>query len=438
VHNLLEPGQRLSTEVLGSTVVVEKQVGKGAQGEVYAGEMRGDRVAVKWYKPEWIAKDLRLRERLRRTRELPPPNDRFLWPRDLVLAPELPGFGYVMPFREARFREFSEIIQADVSLPPRPSFRTLATAGLETVEGYLRLHAMGLCYVDISGGNVAMDVDTGEVRICDCDNVDENGKGMMSRISGTEGFMAPEIVQNRAYPTRQTDLWSLAVLLFWAFLKNHPLLGRKEYEHPILTEDVALRLWGEDAQFIFDDDETNAPVAGWNDYALLFWPIFPEFLRAHFRRAFTDGIRDPQHGRVLETEWRTAMARLRDSIVPCPECQAESFCDEQMPARCWNCDAALPTPRCITLPGYRVVMCEGAALFPHHLDLKRLPDGERPVARVVRHESRPDLMGLANAGRTPWRVVLPNGEERTVGPGGCVGLHPHVRMLFGNVEAEIV
>jgi DNA-binding helix-hairpin-helix protein with protein kinase domain len=436
VQTLLKAGDRLSTEISKATVVVEEILGEGAQGEIYPARLGTGRVAVKWYKPQWIKVDQGLRERLRETIRRDPPSPRFLWPMDVVVSADKPGFGYVMPYRESRFQDFSLIISGQV----HASFRTLATAGLQTAEGYPHLHAKGLCYVDVSAGNIALDPDTGEVRICDCDNVDVNGRGMLSKISGTEGFMAPEIVQVQAYPTRQSDLWSLAVLLFWAFVKNHPLQGRKEYDCEVLTKADELRLWGPEALFIFDpEDKSNEPVPEYNIDALRYWQIYPEYLRALFTRAFTDGIRDPQHGRVLENEWREALAQLRDSIMTCHDCSAQNFYDGSVTHRCWNCGEPLDTLRLIVLPGGAVVMEEGAALYAHHLDARRTPDASAPIARVVRRRAEPtDLIGLENGTKDPWRVVLPLGEERSVGPGVCVGLHPKIRILMGNAEAKII
>ena len=91
----------------------------------------------------------------------------------------------------------------------------------------------------------------------------------------------------------------------------------------------------------------TAPVAGLHDNALAFWPIYPRFLRDLFTRAFTEGLRDPQHGRVRESEWRAAMVRLRDAIVYCAGCQAENFYDAGAlrgaggrPGACWACGEA--------------------------------------------------------------------------------------------------
>jgi eukaryotic-like serine/threonine-protein kinase len=410
--------------------------GGGLQGEVYAGLMDGDQVAVKWFRPQWINADPALRERLSETVRRNAPHPSFLWPRHIVTCADVVGFGYVMPFRERRFREFRDLVCGQI----QTSFRALATAGLQTAEAYQRLHLMGLCYVDINPGNVAFDPDTGEVRIGDCDNVDVNGRGRRCAITGTEGFMAPEIVMDLACPTHWTDLWSLATLLFWAFMKNDPLLGRREHELMVRTREDELRLWGREALFIFDeDDKSNWPVEQYNVAVLRYWPIYPEFLRRLFAKAFTRGIREPRTGRVLETEWRTAMAQLRDLIMPCPRCGSENFCeDDAVDWLCWGCGGELSEPRRIVLPGFKVVAVEGAGLFAHHLDTRRTADSSEPILRVVGSITRPDILELLNDGDVPWLVSLTGGVNRTVAPGERIAMEPRMRIGLGQVEAEII
>src|SRR5581483_632859 len=155
-----------------------------------------------------------------------PPNDRFLWPIELAETGEpatVPGFGYVMPLREARYRGIIDLMKRRVE----PSFRALATAGLELAHSYLQLHARGLCYRDISFGNVFFDPESGEVLICDNDNVAVDGQASAG-VLGTPRFMAPEVVRGEALPSTQTDLFSLAVLLFYLFMVHHPLEGARE------------------------------------------------------------------------------------------------------------------------------------------------------------------------------------------------------------------
>ena len=54
------------------------------------------------------------------------------------------------------------------------------------------LHLNGYCYRDISSGNM-VDPDTGDVLICDNDNVGINRQSD-SQVDGTYEFMAPEVI----------------------------------------------------------------------------------------------------------------------------------------------------------------------------------------------------------------------------------------------------
>ncbi len=80
----------------------------------------------------------------------------FFWPTELASATSTSGFGYVMPLRDRRFRSIVDLMKRRIE----PSFRALATAGLELSHSYLQLHTKGLCYRDISFGNAFFDPDT--------------------------------------------------------------------------------------------------------------------------------------------------------------------------------------------------------------------------------------------------------------------------------------
>lgn len=262
--------------------------------------------------------------------------------------------------------------------------------------------------------------------------------GTPSSVLGTPMFMAPEIVEGMAAPSTRTDLWSLAVLLFHAFMLHHPLVGRREVDIPVLDEEGQKALFGVRARFIFDPtDSSNEPVPGLHDNALASWPIYPLFLRRLFTRAFTEGIRDDR--RVLETEWRNAMVQLRDSIMHCPQCRAVNFYDAEVTATraCWSCKAAPLQAKSITIGKMRVVLTDGTELFPHHLDPERRLNFSKPLAVFSRNPDRPSLVGLKNLGEQPWRAVLPDGAELRVEQGRTVVLLSGCRISFGQLEGLV-
>ena len=350
----------------------------------------------------------------------------------------MPGYGYLMRLRQAQYKGIVDLMAKRVE----PTFRALATAGLQLADCYLQLHARGFCYCDISYGNVFFDPQTGDVLICDNDNVIINGQ--TPQIAGTLGFMAPEIVTRTAVPSIDTDKFSLAVLLFLMFTLNHPLEGKKESAFKSFDLPAKEKLYGREPVFIFDpNDDSNRPDS-FHAVANNFWPIYPESFRALFTKAFTTGLKDARHGRVTENEWKAAMSRLRDSIVYCSYCKAENFYDADAlkatggkPAPCWSCKADLVLPFRVRIGRNVVMLNHDSKLYPHHLDEQKLFDFSKPAAEVSRHPKDPTQWGLKNLTGQKWIMTGADGTLKDVEPGRSVPLAAGVKVQFGRAEGEI-
>jgi DNA-binding helix-hairpin-helix protein with protein kinase domain len=438
MSELLKGDQVVRAESTQMDCKVGQFIGAGAQGEVYRATLAGQALALKWYFPD--AATTQQKTSLENLIRKGPPSSRFLWPIELATSAHIPGYGYLMPLREPRFRGIVELMKGRID----PTFRALATAGFELAHSFLQLHSKGLCYRDISFGNLFIDPPSGEILICDNDNVAVDGDISSGGILGTPRFMAPEIVRGESLPGTQSDLFSLAVLLFYLFVLHHPLEG--EQEHLIHSFDLPAmtQLYGTEPVFIFHPtDRSNAPVPGYHDNALEFWPIYPQFLRDLFTRAFTDGILDPAHGRVREGEWRAAMIRLRDAILYCHHCGAENFYDARQigvsPGRaCWSCGGGLKLPFRIRVGRSVVVLNHDTRLFPHHVDEQRLYDFSSPMAAISRHPNQPDVWGLKNLSAETWSfqtAVEPATAE--IPPGRTVALAAGTKINFGKCEGEI-
>lgn len=440
---LLKPNQTIvytASAKLGCQV--KELLGSGAQGAVYRAVAGDKEIAIKWYWPAAVTPAQRaLLEDLVR---LSPPNERFLWPIDLVHAPSIPGFGFAMPLRHPRFKGLVDLMTRRVA----PSLHALSMTGLQLADSFFQLHALGRCYRDISFGNVFFDPDTGDVLICDVDNVAIDG-AEPGGILGTPRFMAPEVVRGAARPSTNTDLYSLAVLLFYLFIMNHPLEGRREAAIHCLDTPAMQRLYGTQPIFIYDPrDASNRPQRGYHDNALVMWPLYPAFLRDLFTRAFTRGLHNPQQ-RVRETEWRQALADLLDTIVYCARCGSENFYDSDArrapggpgPA-CWDCGCSLRLPPQIRIDRHNrqhiVVLNHNQVLYPHHLAPAPTYDFSRPVAAVVQHPTAAGLWGLKNLSPQPWTCASPAGRVQPVDTGQSVSLTQGTTIHFGDVTGVIM
>lgn len=438
MSQLLKSRQIVYTEPSGLTCEVEQYLGGGGQGEVYRAKLGADHVALKWYFPASATLDQRAAlEVLIRNG---PPNDKFLWPMELTSAPGVPGFGYVMPLREPRYKSIVDMMKRRIE----PTFRILATAALGLCHSYFQLHSRGFCYRDISFGNVFFDPSTGDVLICDNDNVSVDGEAK-GGVLGTPRFMAPEVVRGDALPSMKTDLYSLSVMLFYLFMVHHPLEGKRESSIKCLDLPAMTKIYGSEPLFIFDPrDESNRPVPGYHDNALVFWPIYPQFLRTLFTQAFTAGLCDPSNGRVVESVWRGAMVRLRDVMVYCPQCGSENFYDVDdmqasggRPAACWSCKKALRFPPRIRFGRNLVMLNHDTRLYPHHIDPSRIYDFSVPVAEVSRHPQDPNLWGLKNVSHDKWVFTTAGGAASDVDVGRSVTLAAGTTIHFDRTEGEI-
>jgi hypothetical protein len=445
MSHILELGQVVKTVSSAMDCKLVKLLGSGGQGEVYRATLSGQEVALKWYYPAQATPEQyrSLSELVR----LGQPTDKFLWPLELAEKDGVAGFGYIMRLREERYKSLFDLVTRRID----PSFRALTTAGLELAHNFFQLHAKGLCYRDISFGNVFFDPKTGEVLICDNDNVAVDGSE--SGVLGTPDFMAPEIVRGDAKPRTRTDLFSLSVLLFYMFHIHHPLYGKKILSIRCLDLPARTKLCGHEPLFIFDPvnkDNMAMPrsaadpegEAGAN--ALEFWPLYPQFFRDLFTKAFTEGISDPENGRVTETIWRGAMIRLRDSIIYCPGCAAENFYDAQAlkdnngkQAACWHCKREVPLPPRIRIGRNVVLLNHDTKLYLHHVDEQKLYDCTKAVAEVSRHPTQPNVWGLKNISGEKWVSTTSDGAIKEIEPNRSVSLGIGTKINFGKSEGEI-
>ena len=406
-------------------------LGAGTQGEVWQAADGGKPVAVKIHHRNTATPEQKAA--LERLVDKGPPAPCFLWPMAMVEEAESKRYGYIMDIREPNFRALEDFLARRV----QPSMRVLLTAGMKLADGFLRLHSKGLCYRDISFANVFFDPKTGEVCICDNDNVDVSG-AESGGVLGTQRFMAPEVVRGEAAPSAETDRYSLSVLLFFFLYGGHPLDGRREASIRCLDGPAYERLYGFKPLYIWDpDDDSNRPVPGIHDNPIAFEKMYPEALTDLFQRSFTEGLRYPSK-RVRESEWRKALADAIDSIWLCG-CGAENFYDPVAVSsgskHCWSCRKPLALPPRIKIEDAVILLNRATRLFGYHVGSTR--DDDTPIAEVVQNPRRSDLFGLRNLGVEKWTLTKPDGTVADVPPGRAVPILDGNRIHFGQRTGEV-
>lgn len=420
---MLSIGQTVKTWLANETLTVQQKLGEGGQGTVYLvqGNHYGKK-ALKWYNQNQATKEQKnmIMDLINQGKPEGPIGERFIWPIDLVFDEKNSNrFGYIMDIIDNE--HFYSLGEVWANLKPAPSFSTMCKISYRVAECFRKLHLAGFCYRDISMDNMLFNSITGEVLICDNDNVGVNGD-KKSQILGTMEFMAPEVILGNAAPSTETDLHSLAVLLFQLWIWHHPFHGMMEYIIRSWDLPAKTKVYGENPVFIFDphNDQNCLPDDPEYDTPRERWKVCPNNLKELFIRSFTVGLKDPSQ-RVTEGEWIRLFMKLEHSIVRCAHDRAENIWDGTNALYCWHCGKQLSIPPRLHLYGIdgikTVLLTSGTKISEHYLTSKTIDGENKIVAEVVQNPKKPSVWGLKNLTETNWTGIKKDGSKIVIEPG---------------------
>lgn len=396
----------------GGTATIIKELGRGGQGIVYLVEVCGEKKALKWY---LNAPDDKFYRNLAQNIASGAPSDAFLWPEYLT-EKQQGSYGYIMKLRPQNYYEFGNFLLAKVSFK---SFTAMLSAAMKICDGFMMLHRFGYSYQDLNDGNFFIDPQTGDVLICDNDNVMPQGE--KSGIMGKARYMAPEIVAG-GIPDKYSDRFSLSVILFMLFYANHPFEGAKVVACPCMTEAFEKKFYGSEALFIYDPtDKSNLPVRGIHQNVIRRWPVFPQMLRDAFIEEFSkEKLQDPCT-RMIEQNWKKIISSVRDSLVVCQHCAEETFVNvSDSTDKCMNCGKDVDLSKRLVINNRSLPLTQNTYIY---IDEDNTLDG------VVTTDSN-GFMLIKNISTETWTVETPSGKIKTVAPNEILPVKEGLKITF--------
>lgn len=393
----LKANNRVSL-VGGKFATIIKELGRGGQGIVYLVDVMGEKKALKWY---LNPPDKDFYRNLEHNIASGAPSDAFLWP-EYITNYQNDSYGYIMRLRPNNYYEFGNYLLAKVRFR---SFDAMLCAAMKICNGFMMLHRFGYSYQDLNDGNFFIDPNTGDVLICDNDNVMPQGE--KSGIMGKARYMAPEIVAG-GIPDKYSDRFSLSVILFMLFYANHPFEGAKVVACPCMTEAFEKKFYGSEAIFIYDPaNKTNLPVRGIHQNVIKRWPVFPQILRDTFTHEFSaELLKDPTK-RLIEQSWEKIISHLRDELVICPFCGEETFVDSTKPTSpCINCGRTIDTALRLIIGNRSLPLTEDTDIY---FDRDNQVDG-----KVTKDAG--GVLLIQNKSTEQWTVETMSGKIKIVQP----------------------
>ena len=407
----------------GTQAKIVKELGRGGQGIVYLVEVNGQNMALKWYfnnMGDWFYRNLE--ENVTKGA----PSEAFLWP-EFLTTKQKGTYGYIMKLRPQGYYEFGQYLLARAKFK---SFEAMVNAAMKICEGFKALHLSGLSYQDLNDGNFFIHPDTGDVLICDNDNVAP--EGVSSGILGKARYMAPEVVTGKAMPGKQTDRYSLSVVLFLLFYANHPLEGARVLACPCMTEKYEKLFYGSEPIFIYDKvNANNRPVRGVHNNVLRRWNAFPAILRDTFTQEFSlECLSDPNK-RKLERQWQNVIQQLRDMLVVCSECKDETFVADANTPKCMCCGKSFHIAGTLQINDRKVLLTPNTKVY---VDMDNKPD-----IQVINVPGDRYPIQLRNITTNNWVVETPSGKIRSVEPNMSMPVKAGLKVnLTGAIKGVII
>lgn len=428
----------------GKTCRVKKELGRGGQGIVYLVDYGGKDFALKWYIAPSIIKSDAFFENLNRNVNAGSPAPNFVWP--LAIAErQQNSYGYLMDLRPNGYEDMGQFILGHAKFAsPKPQIN----ACLQICAAFQRLHILGYSYQDMNDGNFFINPNTGDILICDNDNVapDKTNTG----IAGKAGYMAPEIVQGLTYveflkygynlpkdrpvtrpmPNKYTDYYSLAVCLFILIYMNRPFEGEHYLSCPCDNNpEMAKKLLGYESVFIMDPTNlSNRPVRGIHKNVIKRWMMYPALLGNAFCKTFSkEAIQDPTK-RLMDKQWYNILLQIRSNYAPCPSCGKHTFLDSNNPQKiCVYCQKSAPSLISLKVSRYAIPLVANQIIYDCQVNSQT--DYQQKAGEVA---IKNGTIGLVNRSKYPWTVTLPNGEVKIVAPDSGMPIKPGFKIKFGN------
>lgn len=424
----------------GDEAIVISELGSGGQGTVYRVRYNGKEYALKWYhsgvfgdKSEEFYKNLENNI----TKGAPSPS--FLWPLYITKTYDN-SFGYLMDLRPAGYYELTDFF---VNTARRKqirfqSFDAVVNAAINIISGFRELHNSGYSYQDINNGNFFIDPKNGNVLICDNDNVSPAGINL--GILGKQRYMAPEVVTGKNAPDKQSDRFSLSVILFRLLFINHPLEGVRSTP-PCMTKEFERKYYGEEPVFIYDPNiTTNRPIIGTDANLKKFWAAYPEYIKQMFIKAFSQDVMQNRENRIIEKEWMDAFFRLKASIVTCPYCHDKdgTFINQTGKNYCIDpkCQKPIVVNNTLKLQSFELPLFPGVRIMHYHID-SLTQDIKSQVGIIIMNPKNPNLFGIKNLSNQIWIVDLPDGTQKEVAPATVMPIKEGYIIHFSNNKNEV-
>ena len=314
-----------SKKTTGDTVTAKdkaytlgERIGGGTEGNVYKIKEINNYLVKVLKRSKNPDKDKRKRLILKRliSRDVDQSKTKLVLPQ-VVLDP--PDLGYIMQYYDDS-RPLSDFLVQDPKLDTFKTYiigdlgfkKRLRTAAI-VFDSLHHIHQSGLTFCDISPNNILVGKKKWGIAFIDTDNV-VVGNYEVPDIIGTPRYIAPEIINKTASATQESDVFSMASIVFELLTFYHPFVGDGLMNASPDEEELAYKGLKD---YVLLKDTSNKM-----EKTLLADTYLSKKLRDLFYQTFVTGLND-KYRRPLAKEFSDELYAIYNSLIHCQSCNMD-------------------------------------------------------------------------------------------------------------------
>jgi len=425
-HEETRVGEILYSES-NQEVKIISELDKYADIPVYEAECLNKTYIMKWYTSN-VCKDLGLlRKRISVLLNNKNLNKGFIKPMIITQTNDKGEFGCLYNNLQNDFYAFKEVLkgytfQYDGEILKRKSIKfknldVLLESAINIVKIFRTTIDIRRYFYALYDNSIIINIQTGEVLldIVSCTAQVEN----VLIVKKDNTYIAPEVLKGEDNPNKQSDLYTLAVLLFKLFFHDHPLEGRAVVSENTLNKEYIMRHYKEKPVFILDpSNDINRPVRGVHYTIISMWKKYPNYLKNMFMKTFCEYI-FIKEDRYTVTDWLKVLLRLKSDVLRCV-CGKEDFSFMLGTTRegyyvCKHCGSKYHSLY-FTNQDFSIPICQGTLLYKAFFKNTNIVTTEA-IGEVIENKIHKDLYGIKNIGEKTWQCYTNKGENKSIKQG---------------------
>ena len=287
------------------------------------------------------------------------------------------------------------------------SDETVSNCMFKAISFYKERHMRGECVGPIDINMITVNLSSGDFGNVVSIPIEE----AMERIE-TLKYLPPEIINGEASFGIPQDRYCLAILLFAIRYFSNPFEGEMVHRLPIVTQDVAKRVYGSPV-FVFDIvDKSNTVSLQTDSRMIQLWERDSNSkVKDLFTTCFTAGIKNYDM-RPDDEAWLNSLGKNANTTGG--NRQDVLF---------------------IEVEGKRIRLSDGLEIFEDHLYEDGNP--EKKIAVVLKSKKSDEILALGNTSGDTWSVYMPDSREIMVTPKSVAPLVKGTTISIGDLLVNI-